>query len=290
MVNRLFGTDGVRGVAGEWPLDAPTVRRLGASIAMLAKERLAHEARAPRIILGRDTRESGEWIANEFARGAMALTADVTDAGVLPTPGVAFLVRTTPFDLGVVLSASHNPFGDNGIKVFSGSGEKFGDENERRVEQLVGDTGWSVADAPAVTVPTTLLVEPYLEYLARLLPSRGRLEGARLAIDMANGATTATADSLFRRLGFDVVAAGDSNHRAKIGTHGKSCLLSFALYYAVLRVNLPGPSRTIAGATSRRRGSTIRNSMIGVFAFSLDINARSDLSPQYRQSNRRLPP
>jgi len=210
MANRLFGTDGVRGVAGEWPLDAATVRRLGAAVARLAKDRLGRDSRAPRIVLGRDTRESGGWIANEFARGAMAFTAEVTDAGVMPTPGIAFLARSTPFDLGVVLSASHNPFGDNGIKVFSGKGEKFGDDNERAVEQLVGDSSWSVADAPPVTVPTTLLVETYLEYLTRLLPSRGRLAGARLAIDMANGATTATADSLFRRLGFDVIAAGDN--------------------------------------------------------------------------------
>src|SRR5438094_9362338 len=113
-MSKLFGTDGVRGVAGAWPLDPPTIARLGAAIV----RGLDHD-RPVRLIIGRDTRESGEWIERELARGAASQGAVVSSAGILPTPGVAYLARSLDFDLGVVISASHNPYQDNGIKVFS---------------------------------------------------------------------------------------------------------------------------------------------------------------------------
>ena len=199
---KLFGTDGVRGVAGEWPLDPPTIARLGAAIART-------HGRGARIVLGRDTRESGAWIAREFARGAAAGAATVTDAGVLPTPGVAFLAGSDDFDFGVVLSASHNPFADNGIKVFAGGGRKFGEEQERAVETVVADASWQIDGAPDAALKKADFIDPYLAHVRRLLPSAGRLAGARIAIDMANGATTTTAVRLFEALGFDVVALGN---------------------------------------------------------------------------------
>ena len=203
MSTRLFGTDGVRGVAGEWPLDPQTVARLGAAL-------VRAEGRPVRIVIGRDTRESGEWIAREFARGAAMAGASITNAGVLPTPGVAYLTRSMDFDLGVVLSASHNPFADNGIKVFSGRGQKFGDDRERAVERVMADRSWSADGAPEATVSAGSFVTPYLDYLTRLLPSAGPLAGARIGVDMANGATTSTAVALFERLGFHVIAVGDT--------------------------------------------------------------------------------
>lgn len=204
MADRLFGTDGVRGVAGVYPLDPPTVCRLGAALV-----RTLGTTRPPRLIIGRDTRESGEWIARELARGASSQGATVTDTGVMPTPGVAFLTRALDFDLGVVLSASHNPYTDNGIKVFSGKGEKFGEAQERTVEIMMGDPGWRVPASDAVAMTTGSFVRPYLDHLRRLLPAAGVLEGARLAVDMANGATTATALTLFTELGLRVVPLGD---------------------------------------------------------------------------------
>ncbi len=177
-------------------LGAALVRTLGAN-------------RPARLIIGRDTRESGEWIERELARGATAQGATVTDAGVLPTPGVAFLARALDFDLGVVLSASHNPYTDNGIKVFSGRGEKFGEVEERTVEAMMADTDWRATAGDATTMTTGEFVRPYLDHLHKLLPSAGVLEGAQLAIDMANGATTATAKALFTELGFEVVPLGD---------------------------------------------------------------------------------
>src|SRR5690348_6361490 len=116
---RLFGTDGVRGHAGEYPLDPPTVRRLGAALVRSAfAEASARQAgdRRPHLLIGRDTRESGGWIEAEFAHGAAGEGAEVTSAGIVPTPAVAYLTRTGTYDAGVVISASHNPYGDNGIK------------------------------------------------------------------------------------------------------------------------------------------------------------------------------
>ena len=207
MARRLFGTDGVRGVAGEWPLDPPTIARLGAA-AVRTQAQVQH-GRPVRVLLGRDTRESGEWIAREFARGATTEGALVTSAGVMPTPGVAYLAHAKKFDLGVVLSASHNPYGDNGIKIFAGSGEKFGEEQERRVEAMMADTAWAVDLETAPRMESADLVEPYLAHLRKLLPSAGSLVGARVAVDMANGATTATAMALFESLGLIAIPLGD---------------------------------------------------------------------------------
>jgi len=201
---RLFGTDGVRGVAGVRPLDPPTIARLGAAIVRVRP--LDHPTR---IIVGRDTRESGEWIERELARGACGEGAIVTSAGVVPTPVVAYLAGAFEFDLGVVLSASHNPYGDNGIKVFSGRGEKFGEAEERDVEVAMADPEWRPHPAPHPDVLNTPHVEAYLRHVVRLLPDLRGLAGARIAVDMANGATTTTAAVVFERLGFDVITLGD---------------------------------------------------------------------------------
>jgi phosphoglucosamine mutase len=201
---KLFGTDGVRGVAGTYPLDPPTIARLGASIV-----RVRPFERAAKIIVGRDTRESGEWIERELARGAASEGAIVTSAGVLPTPGVAYLAGALDFDLGVVLSASHNPFGDNGIKVFSGRGEKFGETEERAVETVMADTSWSVGSARDADVKRGDFLDAYLDHVRKILPDAGPLRGAKLALDLANGATTTTARRLFESVGFELVTLGD---------------------------------------------------------------------------------
>jgi phosphoglucosamine mutase len=204
VTDRLFGTDGIRGVAGSWPLDPPTIARVGAAIV-----RVLPGPRPVRLIVGRDTRESGAWMERELARGAASQGARVTSAGVIPTPGVAYLAGALDFDLGVVLSASHNPYEDNGIKVFSGRGEKFGEAEERAVEAIMADPGWVVGSAPVAEIETGDLIERYLGHIRRLLPDAGPLAGARIALDLANGATTRTARRLFESVGFTVVTAGD---------------------------------------------------------------------------------
>jgi phosphoglucosamine mutase len=129
---------------------------------------------------------------------------------VAPTPAVAYLTRAEQFDLGVVISASHNPYHDNGIKVFSGSGEKFTEAEEHAVERLVADAGWEAGGAPQAAARRPELTTRYVDHLREVLDSAGPLAGARLVVDCANGATSALAPALFRQLGFDVHAIGVS--------------------------------------------------------------------------------
>jgi phosphoglucosamine mutase len=203
---RLFGTDGVRGTAGHHPLDPATVRRLGAALVRA----LPHGTGSPRLLVGRDTRESGIWIEAALADGAAGEGATVTSAGVVPTPAVAYLTRTQAFDAGVVISASHNPFEDNGIKVFSGKGEKFTEQTERAVEAIVADPSWMAAPPAPDRIVSADLVGAYLDHLRTVFPESSLVKGFRLAIDCANGATTPVASMLFDSLGLDTVVIGDA--------------------------------------------------------------------------------
>jgi phosphoglucosamine mutase len=206
MPERLFGTDGVRGRAGSPPLDPLTVRRLGAAL-VRALPRASSEHR---LLVGRDTRESGEWIGRELAHGARTAGCHVTSAGVISTPAIAYLTREGQFDAGVVISASHNPFEDNGIKVFSGAGEKFTERIEREIEREVADPSWTAPDGEAPPVVDEDLSGPYLEHARSALPGARDLGAMRVAIDCANGATAHLAPRLFGELGFDIELLGCS--------------------------------------------------------------------------------
>ena len=202
-MSKLFGTDGVRGVAGTPPLDPATVTRLGAALIRV----LPHSG-AGRVLVGRDTRESGDWIEQALARGVASQGAQLVSTGVVPTPAVAYLTGSRDFDAGLVISASHNPFQDNGIKIFSGHGQKFAEAQENEIELLVADPDFRVdLDTPAA-VTREDLVDAYLEHARVMLPSAGALRGARIGLDCANGATSAVAPRLFRDLGFDVTVIG----------------------------------------------------------------------------------
>jgi phosphoglucosamine mutase len=203
MAHRLFGTDGVRGRAGEYPLDHETVARLGGAL-VRAMGGSARSGRPLRFVVGRDTRESGEWIERELARGVHSAGAEITTVGVIPTPAIAYVTRAMGFDAGLVISASHNPFEDNGIKVFSGKGEKFTEALEREVEAIIHDRTWRVAEASDATVDRTDVIDAYIAHARLALPRPERLGPFKLAIDTANGATTTVAPKLFRELGFDV--------------------------------------------------------------------------------------
>jgi phosphoglucosamine mutase len=220
-IPRLFGTDGVRGTAGTYPLDHATVRRLGAALirALNAGRTPPEHGRPLRLLVGRDTRESGGWIEAELAHGASGEGASVTSAGVVPTPAVAYLTRTQGFDAGVVISASHNPFEDNGIKVFSGRGEKFTERVEREVESIVADTSWSARGGSPGPVAQADLVEAYLEHLRQVIPEAGRLRDFSLAIDCANGATTTVAPRLFASLGVPAIVTANRPDGCNINLH-----------------------------------------------------------------------
>jgi phosphoglucosamine mutase len=182
-----------------------TVRRLGAALVRA----LPASGRGARLLVGRDTRESGEWIEAEFAHGAAAEGAEVTSAGIVPTPAIAYLTRSDSYDAGVVISASHNPYEDNGIKIFSGTGEKFTERVERQVEEIVADQSWNVPTGSAREVAGASLVELYLNHLSAVWPDPSALSDITLVADCANGATTSVAAELFRRLGLKTIVIGN---------------------------------------------------------------------------------
>src|ERR1041385_158322 len=202
-MSRLFGTDGVRGKAGTYPLDPPTIRRLGAALA-----RALGHGKAARFLSGRDTRESGGWIERELAFGINSQGGSLTGAGIIPTPAIAYLTPRMGYAAGVVISASHNPFEDNGIKVFSGAGEKFTEELEQQVEAIIADASWHVPAGDTPEVEQVDYRSEYASHLRAILPNVDSFRGIRLAIDCANGATTTIAPRLFEDLGFDVRCIG----------------------------------------------------------------------------------
>jgi phosphoglucosamine mutase len=204
-MSRLFGTDGVRGVAGRPPLDEPTVERLGAALVRA----LPGAQRPLRLIAGRDTRESGAWIERALARGVCSQGATLTSAGVIPTPGVAYITRALSFDAGFVISASHNPFEDNGIKVFSGRGEKFSEKLEQEIEAIVADRSWDVHPATSPVLEGRDFGDAYIAHAREALPDASPLGRMRIALDLGNGATTSVAPKLFRSYGFDVALIGN---------------------------------------------------------------------------------
>lgn len=220
---KLFGTDGIRGKAGHAPLIPETVARVGAALVHAFNREPATGSREPekhRFVIGRDTRESGTWIEDELARGLKSEGATVVSAGVVPTPAIAYLARTEGFDAGIVISASHNPYEDNGIKVFGGAGTKLTAQLEASVEGIVADDSWSVPQRhehaslrrreDTSAREATDLSMHYVQHLLEIMKSAGPLTGSHIVVDCANGATVPIAPTLFRDLGFDVQTIGTS--------------------------------------------------------------------------------
>ena len=228
---KLFGTDGIRGKAGSVPLEADTIARVGAA--------LVRSTRHPsmRFVIGRDTRESGPWIEEALARGLSSEGATVVSAGVVPTPAIAYLARTEGFDAGIVISASHNPYEDNGIKVFAGSGAKITEAVEADIELMVADPSWSVP-AQAGVIERQDLSAHYLEHLALILDDAGPMAGSPIVVDCANGATAAMAPAFLRSLGFDVTTIG-------VAPNGRNINLDCG------STHLDALSREVVGAAAR---------------------------------------
>jgi len=232
-MSKLFGTDGMRGEAGRFPIDEWTMRLTGRSLANRLTTALG---RAPRLVVGRDTRQSGLWIESALIEGARKAGAVCESAGVMTTPGVAFLTRSLPADAGVVISASHNPYQDNGVKIFAPDGRKLDDAMERLIESDIyaaqqtskpGADDRSEENFPAVTKGTPsdsvsdesglgggsvrtvgggAFRERYLDYLAEDVAAGLRLDGLTVVADCANGAASHLAPALLERLGANVHA------------------------------------------------------------------------------------
>ncbi len=198
-LKQLFGTDGIRGVAGEFPLTPESTFLIGRALG----HDLGRSNPHPRALIGQDTRESSRWIADRIARGLASRNVEVHSAGVITTPGVAYLARSRMFDAGVVISASHNPWTDNGIKVFSGDGFKLPDSHELAIEQEIfallqtPESHRKPDTKPAPTLPGEhSLRAAYIDWLAKNVATD--LSRLRVLVDCANGAATAEAPELFR--------------------------------------------------------------------------------------------
>lgn len=203
-MKKLFGTDGMRGEAGAFPLNAETIEIVGWSLAKQFKEKLG---KTPRFITGRDTRESGSWIENAFHKGAIAGGAECESAEVITTPGVAFLTKQFTFDAGIVISASHNPFHDNGIKIFLPTGKKLDEATEREIEKDIFEVQKLKSEVENSDVDSSKSAEyqnAYLEYLASEFKNL-TLKNFKMVIDCANGASSSLAPRLFEQFGAEII-------------------------------------------------------------------------------------
>jgi len=215
-VKRLFGTDGIRGTAGVFPLDEPTIGRVGEALARI----LLGRSKRPRVLIGRDTRESGAWIEESLARSVLDAGGEPVAAGVIPTAAVAYITASSGFDAGIMISASHNPFNDNGIKIFSRDGFKLADREEARIEAAVieGETepfppdpaaGGGVRSRAGGLRVEEGVADSYRDHVIAVAGGV-RLAGMTVVLDCANGASYRTAPEVFRALGARVHAISDT--------------------------------------------------------------------------------
>src|SRR5690554_4492226 len=207
MTRKYFGTDGIRGTVGEYPITPDFMLKLGWAMGRV----LARGTGRARVLIGKDTRISGYMFESALEAGLSAAGVDVALLGPMPTPGIAYLTRTFRADAGIVISASHNPFADNGIKFFSTEGTKLGDELEEEIEAML--------DEPLTTVAADKLGKAtriddadgrYIEFCKSTIPDRVSLNGLKVVLDCAHGATYHIAPSVFRELGAEVSLIGAS--------------------------------------------------------------------------------
>jgi phosphoglucosamine mutase len=225
MAKQLFGTDGIRGIPGEYPLDDATLERMGFALGEYLLARGPKKGERPRVLIGRDTRESGPHISEQIARGLSAAGAEATAAGVLTTPGVAWLVSREGFSAGVVISASHNPYRDNGVKLISATGMKFPDAVEAVIEGAIllakssasGEHGRGIRNEIDHSGDEKLH-EDYLAGLREAVLPGARIAGMKIVLDCANGAASKLGPQLFRSLGANVTAINDAPDGRNINT------------------------------------------------------------------------
>ena len=203
-MRKLFGTDGIRGVANTHPMNIEIAMQVGRAIAFIVKDKV----KGHRIVIGKDTRISGYMIENALAAGICSMGVDVLLVGPLPTPGIAFITTSMRADAGVVISASHNPFQDNGIKIFSSDGFKLPDEVEAHIEDLIDSDKLTALRPVAGDVGKATRIDDargrYIVFLKNTFPKEYTLDGFHIVLDCANGATYGVAPWVFRELGAQV--------------------------------------------------------------------------------------
>src|SRR5690349_1779105 len=280
MSRTLFGTDGIRGVAGEFPLDSATVFAIGLALG----HHLSHEGRRPRVVIGQDTRQSSAWIADRLSDGLRASPTEVSSAGVITTPGIAYLARELGYNAGIVISASHNPWTDNGIKVFGADGYKLSDQLELSIEEEIfrlieqGATLAPTQSAGAQTLPGDRGLRKLYESWLKDRVSAPRIKG-KIVIDCANGAASTCAPELFGMLGLETEFIHQEPNGKNINDH------CGALYPqvvadevksrgAVLGVTLDGDADRALFAD--RRGAVVNGDAVLLLA-ARDLQSRSQL-------------
>ncbi len=212
---RIFGTDGVRGIANIEPVTAETALRLGRAAAHVFRnlEKGARGAARHKIVIGKDTRLSGYMLENALSSGILSMGVDVLFIGPLPTPGVAYVTRSLRADAGIVITASHNPYADNGIKFFRADGYKLDDPIERRIEELVFsgeiENIRPTAEAVGKAVRIDDALGRYIEYAKSSFPRNLTLEGVRIVVDCAHGAAYKATPCVLRELGAEVIVYGN---------------------------------------------------------------------------------
>lgn len=215
-MGKLFGTDGIRGMANEWPMTGEVAMAVGRAVAHVLKRKpvglSSQTGRRARIVVGKDTRLSGYMIEQALASGICSMGADVILIGPLPTPGVAFVTQSMRADAGIMISASHNPYHDNGIKIFAADGYKLPDEMEAEIERLVLskeiDQYRPTEDLVGKAYRIDDVLGRYLVFLKSLFPKELDLSGMRIALDCANGAAYKVAPLVFEELGAEVIRRG----------------------------------------------------------------------------------
>src|SRR6478672_6313454 len=204
----LFGTDGIRGVANRDPMTAEMALRLGQAVA----QRFRRARRGGRIVIGKDTRLSGYMLESALQAGIVSAGADVMLVGPLPTPGIAFITSSMRADAGVVISASHNAFEDNGIKIFAADGFKLPDEVEARLEELMGSDELDSNRPHGAEIGKATKIEDsrgrYVVFLKSAFPRHLTLDGLKIVVDCANGAAYKVAPAVLSELGADVITMG----------------------------------------------------------------------------------
>jgi phosphoglucosamine mutase len=213
---RLFGTDGIRATVNNHPMTPETVLKIGMAVAHILSESSRNDKEKHgrnMILIGKDTRLSGYMIESALTSGICSMGMNVTLVGPLPTPGIAFLTRTLRLDAGIVISASHNPFEDNGIKFFSSEGFKLPDEVEKKIEELVLDAGLSRNRPRGSDIGKAYRLDDatgrYIEYIKSTIPKGITFDGIKIVVDCANGAAYKTTPWLLRELGADVISIND---------------------------------------------------------------------------------
>ncbi len=205
-MEKLFGTDGIRAIAGQPPLDYSTIFCLGKSLITHLKE----EGLKPRVIIGRDTRESGEWIEEALFQGIMDAQGEAASAGVIPTSAISFLTKKHGFSSGIVISASHNPYEDNGIKIFSSQGIKIPDAWEEKIEEAIREGSENISHEKANISSQETYGQDYMGFLKERFSHVNFQNKIKVVLDCSNGASSSFAPKIFSDLGVETIALNDT--------------------------------------------------------------------------------